>query len=274
MKISKENTVKEIICRTVKYDGGVRPFHWHENIEICQVITNSGNFLVDGCMVEAKKGDIIVIGEQTVHQYLIPGNDTIIRIFQMSPKVLLDKDIGIKPLKTHISADEIAAVDHLEERLNILFDIVEKDGGSQRVGDIPYMKSVAASIYYLLMHHFPGNADTKSTKERQLFYKIADYVNENFARDITVQSIAEELYISRGKVGSVFTKYSGTGLNRYLNSVRIKNANMLMDLGCGISESALESGFQNLRTFNEAYKKLMNMTPSEYINNKKIKQET
>ena len=56
MKISKENTVKEIICRTVKYDGGVRPFHWHENIEICQVITNSGNFLVDGCMVEAKKG--------------------------------------------------------------------------------------------------------------------------------------------------------------------------------------------------------------------------
>ena len=52
-----------------------------------------------------------------------------------------------------------------------------------------------------------------------------------------------------------------------------KNANMLMDLGYGISEAALESGFQNLRTFNEAYKKHMNMTPSEYINNKKIKQE-
>ena len=269
MQITREHTVKEITCRTAVYNNNYRPFHWHENIEICQINNNFGNFLVDGNMVEAKKGDIVVIGEQTVHQFLITAPSTVIRIFQMSPKALFDKDISIKPVRTHITAEEIDSVPHLRERLETMLDIVENDGGSRVIGEKPYMKSVAASVYYMLMHHFPGNTDTKSTKERQLFYKITDYVNENFARDITVQSIAEALYVSRGKVGNVFTKYSGTSLNRYLNSVRIKNANILMDSGYGVSQAALESGFQNLRTFNEAYKKLMGITPSEYLSIKK-----
>ena len=149
------------------------------------------------------------------------------------------------------------------------FDIIQSDGGAERIEDVPYMKTVAASIYYMLMQHFPGVSDSKSNKERQLFYKITEYVNTHFSEDITVQSVAERFFVSRGKVGSVFFKYSGETLKQYLNSIRVKNVNLLMDSGRGITESALESGFQNVRTFNEVYRKIMGITPTEYVNGEK-----
>ena len=35
--------------------------------------------------------------------------------------------------------------------------------------------------------------------------------------------------------------------------------------GMSITEAALESGFQSVRTFNNSYKEYMGMTPTEYI---------
>ncbi len=265
MEISKENTVKEIICRTVKYDSGVRVFHWHENIEICRVVSGKASFLVDGTMLNLNAGDILVVGEQLVHQFLVENENTYIRICQLSPKVLLDKNISPGPIQPHISNEQISAIPNLSERIENLFDIIQTDGGADHIEDVPYMKAVAATVYYLLMQYFPGETDTKSNKERQLFYKITEYINGNFSEDVTVQSIAERFFVSRGKVGSVFFKYSGETLKQYLNTIRVKNANLLMDSGHSITESALESGFQNVRTFNVVYRKIMGITPSEYI---------
>ncbi len=265
MKITKEYTSKEITCRTGSFGGGASFFHWHENIEICRIISGEGNFLVDGSLMNLRQGDILAVGEQVVHQFLIDFPDTVIRICQLSPKTLLDRDAVVKPIQTHITAEEINSVSGLSERIEMLFDILQNDGGAEHTGDIPYIKSVAATLYFMLMHYFPGEPDTKTYKDRNFFYKIVEYVNSSFAEDITVQSIAEKFYVSRGKAGSVFLKYSGETLNQYINSIRIKNANMLMDSGLGVTESALESGFQNVRTFNEVYKKIMGITPSEYV---------
>ncbi len=262
MMITKENTIKEILCRTSVYGNDYHPFHWHENIEICQVLNNGGSFLVDGTLIKADIGDIVVVGEQVVHQFCIEMPDTLIRIFQLSPKVLMD---NVNAVKTHITSDEISAVPHLRERLDTFFDIVQADGGAERVRDVPYIRTVAASVYYMLMHHFPGDSDKKPHKERQLFYKLTDYVNNHFAENISVQTIAEKLYVSRGKAGKIFAKYSGTPMAFYINSVRIKNVNMLIDSGLSVTEAAFESGFQNIRTFNEVYKKIMGITPTQYI---------
>ena len=54
-------------------------------------------------------------------------------------------------------------------------------------------------------------------------------------------------------------------INSYITTLRLKNANYLLMHGKGISEAAYESGFQNLRTFNNSYQKQFGMSPTEYI---------
>lgn len=54
------------------------------------------------------------------------------------------------------------------------------------------------------------------------------------------------------------------GLNEYIYSLRIKKANDLMNQGYSVTDAALQSGFQSIRTFNNIYKKVCGMTPSDY----------
>lgn len=263
MEIIQERTRNEVSCGRKNLSAGELSFHWHENYEICLVEKNSCRFRVDGEIIHACEGDIIFINEQTVHQFIIDSDDTIITVFQFSPKLFINLQAEAKPLKTHISAEEKEAVPQLGEKLNMLFELLETE---KNIADNLFVQGIVIAIYYLLKRYFEGEELVKSEKnERREFYKIATYINKHFKEDINVNSLARELYFSRGKISAIFKKYSGSGINEYTNMLRVNNAKSLMKEGVSVTEAALESGFQSIRTFNNVYKKLTGMSPSEYL---------
>ena len=266
MKIVKEISKFEIICHTKKFNKDILDLHWHERYELCQVLNNGCGFIVDGQMISAEVGDIIAINENVVHQFIINSNDTYIRICQLPLKLVLNFKNRVMPLATHIKIEDIKAVSGLEERINMLFAIMEQEKAEQSTANNPFIQSLASSLYFLLERHFSiADGSFSQDKERKDFYKIIEYVNEHFREDITVELVAKQLYFTRGKVTSLFKKYAGEGLNEYTNKLRIKRANSLLLSGMSITEAALESGFQSIRTFNNVYKQIMGITPSEYV---------
>lgn len=170
---------------------------------------------------------------------------------------------------------EILAVSELEQKLNTLFDIMEKEGKVKKACENPFLQSIAASVYLLLERHFSVSQSVfAKNKDRQVFYKIVEYINAHFKEDISVGSISSDLYLSRGRLAEVFKKYSGVSITEYISSLRINNANYMLMNGATVTEAALESGFSSVRTFNNIYKSIMGMTPSEYVRKKKNKRRT
>ena len=266
MRIIKENTSSDICSHIVKYDAKSYDFHWHDKFEICQVLNNYCSFLVDGKVINAKVGDIITIKEQISHRFIIENDDTLIRITQFPVKILLDMSSAIKPIKEHITSEEINSINGLKENINFFFDIMEKEGNIEKIKDKPFVKSVYASLYFLLMRYFPEEVSSGTSKnERKEFFKITEYINEHFKENLNFDDIASKLFVSRRKLPELFYKYSGTQLNDYINTLRIKNANQLLREGNNITEAAYESGFQSIRTFNFVYKACMGITPTQYI---------
>lgn len=271
MEIKQELKKNEIICHIKKYDTTHSYFHWHENYEICQVLNKPCNFRVDGQLIEAKEGDIIAVNEHIIHQFLPSCDDTEIRVFQFPLKILLNFSSFIEPLRVHITREEILAVPQLEEKLNTLFDMMEKEGGVKKAFENVFLQSLAASVYLLLERHFNTSQNVfAKNKERQIFYRIVEHINEHFKEEMSVSSISGALYLSRGRLADVFKKYAGVSITEYINSLRINNANYMLMNGATATEAALESGFQSVRTFNNVYKNVMKMTPSEYVKKKEI----
>lgn len=266
MEIVQEVRKNEIVCHLRKYRAANSHFHWHENYEICQVLNKPCNFRVDGQIIEANIGDIIAINEHTIHQFLILNDDTDIRIFQFPLKILINFNSVIEPLKVHIKREEILSVPELEQKLDALFDMMEKEGKVKKAYENPFLQSIAVSVYLLLERHFSVSQNVfAKNKDRQVFYKIVEYINEHFKEEISISSISNEMYLSRGRLSDVFKKYSGISITEYINSLRINNANYMLIHGSTVIEAALESGFSCVRTFNNIYKSIMNMTPSEYV---------
>ena len=153
----------------------------------------------------------------------------------------------------------------LNQKLERLFELMEAEGSNYACQENPYLQSLAVSLYFLLMCSFSnGKSGTSNSKEKNTFFRILEYVNTNYTNDITVQSIAASLYLSRNTASSIFSKYSGTTLNAYINTLRINKANQLMKQGCNITEAALESGFQSIRNFNIVYKRITGLTPTQH----------
>ena len=92
MEIVREQEKFEIIAHIKEYDAKVRNFHWHDKYEVCVILDNSLNILIDGTLIEAKKGDMVTISEHTVHRFIVE-NKASIMIIQFPVKIILNSPI-------------------------------------------------------------------------------------------------------------------------------------------------------------------------------------
>ena len=271
MEIVRENHNVEIICHSVRFKPAVSSLHWHDKYELCRVDSESCKFLVDGEQIEAGRGDIIAINESALHRFIIERQDTDVCICQFPVKILFGFTRSVKPLKKHIKAEELAAIPDLAENVNSLLSMMERDAANGTEDAGAFLRSLAAAVYSLLASHFSESCEgAQADRELMEFYKVTEYLNEHFKEPLTVDTVSKSLYLSRGRLSALFTRFAGEGINSYINNLRIKHANLLMSRGSSITDAAYESGFQSIRTFNNVYKTIMNITPSEYLNKKKV----
>ena len=264
MEIIKERAMLELCCRRAIKDKADGSFHWHENYEICRIINKPMRFRIDGEIVSAAPGDIVVIEEQVVHQFITDEDGTEICIIQFHPGILFGNDDRKIAPKRHITMEEILAVEGLSEQIDALLLLMSHERETENAKSNPYFKSLMSALYFLLRRHF-GAALSGVSGSRKVFYTVANYINSNYCEDISVNSLAATFYFSRGKLSSVFKKYSGVSITDYVGNLRIRKANAMLSAGSSVTEAAFESGFKNIRSFNNVYKKIMGMTPREYL---------
>lgn len=91
------------------------------------------------------------------------------------------------------------------------------------------------------------------------------FINDNFHRDIRVESIAEELMIDRKYLRNLFTKYMGMSTMEYIMKTRMDRAKALLgDKESSISLVASSVGYRDVLAFSKAFKRAVGVSPSEY----------
>jgi transcriptional regulator GlxA family with amidase domain len=95
--------------------------------------------------------------------------------------------------------------------------------------------------------------------------KVIEFVDENFTSDISREGLAAAVDLSPNYMSRLFISYKGKTINEYINELRIKFAlERLENSDQKVLDIALEAGYENLTTFNRAFKKIAGRTPSEY----------
>lgn len=272
MEIIHGNDYSELGFRIMTYNPAITPLHWHDNYELCELMNKPCRFLIDGRFIQANKGDIVNIREKDVHGYFIDEEETDFRVIQFSTRIFLNTNFKITPIKTHITAEEIDAVPGLRDKLNYLFKILENESKEFETKDNPFFAMICESIFFLLMRHFPTDEERNLPRsDREMFFEVVEFVNNHYMDDVNISAIAAQMCISRNRLVRMFESYSGKSLKEYIDELRIDHANGMMYHGSNVTEAAIGSGYQCIRTFNNIYKAHMGMTPSDYIKSIKRK---
>ncbi|MGM0215961.1 AraC family transcriptional regulator [Enterococcus sp. AZ109] len=94
-----------------------------------------------------------------------------------------------------------------------------------------------------------------------------DYIQQYYAKKITVAGIAKDLAVNRSHLSRVFSKQMDMGIKEYLNGVRTNRAAfMLAYTQETVEEIANQVGFNSLIVFSRTFKKSTGETPTEYRN--------
>jgi AraC-like DNA-binding protein len=87
--------------------------------------------------------------------------------------------------------------------------------------------------------------------------------------EISLPKVASIINVKAYKLSQVINQKMNMSFNEYINSYRIKaikEAIKTSDLDMKIASFAIDYGFNSISSFNTAFKKFTNLTPSQYRN--------
>ena len=91
------------------------------------------------------------------------------------------------------------------------------------------------------------------------------YIHDNYSYNITVESIAKHVGVSRSHLFKMFKLQNGISVQRYLMEYRLKmSAIMLKSPSNNISEVCYSCGFTDPNHFSRVFRSFYGMTPSQF----------
>jgi len=105
-----------------------------------------------------------------------------------------------------------------------------------------------------------------NTKSIKLVLRNAiDFIHENYNKQITLNDVAEHVYVSTSYLSRMFKKELGKNFVDYLNGLRIEKAKeLLMDPRYKTYEVAEIVGIPDAHYFSRLFKKYEGLSPTEY----------
>ena len=264
--IVKERNDK--ITRYLHRSFGTWIMHWHNEMEIVHILDEPAPLIVGNAQYTAHKGDFCIIRGCELHQFLFDKqNKKAAEICKFNLTLAYSLCKKFQYPKTFITKAEIDTVPGLYDKLCDTFNELSKhaDGaGSDALADC-----YTVLLYTLLSEHFPSDANifTYDSSAMQNFQMLLDYINLNYEKDISLQTLADKINYSVNYVSSLFKKYSSITFKEYLDRIRISHAAELIrisDTNHSFTEISARCGYENIRTFNNVFKRIMGCTPTDY----------
>lgn len=255
------------------------PWHFHPEIEILYVVKSSGTSYIGDCIESFNEGDITIIGENVPHWWKSDAKymDGTINEGIKALIIQFDRDIFGE---NFINAPEMGSIKELLEKskrgikfLGSSRDTLGKQmmkifkvKGIHRITELILLLDMMASANELKYHSSLGYSKILNSYDFYRFNKIHEYLVTNFTKVISLDEISKVISMSPTALCRYFKKHTGKTLFTFLNEIRIGHACKLMiEENVSISNASYGSGFNNLSHFNYQFKRMMKVTPSEYV---------
>jgi AraC-like DNA-binding protein len=101
-------------------------------------------------------------------------------------------------------------------------------------------------------------------REKQAVSQARRYIEEHFTRGVSLNELAQHVGLSPYYLLRVFSAEVGMPPYAYLESVRVRYAQRLLENGRPLAETAIEAGYSSQSHMTRHFKKIIGATPGQY----------
>lgn len=261
------------------------PWHFHSEAEIIHIEKGRGIRFVGDHSESFQEGDIGLIGSNLSHEWRsdatykenIPGLTAHVQVVHFHESIfngplailpemhsvnqlLIEAQLGIKFFGL--------AREHIEIQMR---KFIKTTGIEKLLKLIEILDFMSRTDEKELLSS-TGYSKIKKCEDYDRFDKALRYIIDNFKENISIETVSAMIGMTPTSFCRYFKKHTNKSFLTVLTEIRIGHAcKLLIGDKMNISGICYESGFRNISNFNEQFKKIKGISPSQYI---KIRQKS
>ncbi len=123
-----------------------------------------------------------------------------------------------------------------------------------------------AFMVELIERHSTNNSTLNSYQNAPVAVKLArDYLEAHYADLISLSDLAKITHMSAYHLARLFRRHTGIPPHKYLENVRIRHAERLLQSGMPIADVAFATGFSSQSHLSRTFKHFIGTTPGEFL---------
>ena len=265
MDIRIEHHVTDPVAR----GAGGQETHTHKAHEVIYVQEGSVLVTVENRRYTVYGGTLVFISHLENH-LLEPQAGRYVRYFAILPPEMVRQitaDDRLAALFTGRPEGFVHCLDMSGYRRE-LDDIFARLHG-EAAGELPYAhRRVCALLEELLITVYRARPEVFPApvgRAENTVLQVKAYIEEHYAEDITIATLAAAFYISPCHLSHVFKRSTGYTIKQYLLLNRLAEARALLyGTNLTVGELSARAGFADVNNFIRYFKQQMGMTPKQY----------
>lgn len=257
---------------TRQKDKDEASFHSHDHLEMAFILSGEGRYRFDDEIVSVREGDLLIINPGVRHQALacpdveLPTTEFFVGAMDIRIPGLPDNTLPV-PDGGHV----MHTTGELRQKLFKMCSSMEAENAVCRQGRYFMMKAYLMQMILLVIREqcepikqVKGYA-FESVNKKYVVEQIVNYFDDHYSEKISLDQIAENMYLSPFYISKIFKSETGDTPIRHLINIRLEKAKELLEGGYAgsIQEVAASVGYDDAYHFSKLFKKRYGISPSQ-----------
>lgn len=248
--------------------------HHHDFYEIYFLISGNVTYTIESRQYHVAPGNLLLISPQELHQICIQPDMSDYERFVLwvDPKLLSRLSTPLSDLTRNLNMSSPKQANLLqlksEDRAQIykLFEQLWQEMGNESYGSDLLRDSLLIQLLVSInrLSASPSSALEEVTNSSKAVSEVVDYINLHYHEPLSLDMLAEQVFVSKYHLSHEFNRQVGTSVYRYIQKKRLLIARQLLAQGKRPNEVYTTCGFTDYAGFYRAFRAEYQISPREY----------
>lgn len=239
---------------------------WNADFEILFLLKGDGRVSYeDGVVYRVQEKDLFVVNGFQICSIDL-NEQGILLSLKMSADAIAS--VYIEFLKYEIECRSFLFTEEQQEAFDVirsdLARVFQEAYKNDMMQPVNARSRITALLEDLSRYFAAGERMKHSRSGRERIQMASDYILQHYKEAITLEDLADHIYLSRTYISRSFPRYFGVSFLEYITQVRLAHAILDMHGYATLTEIAYNNGFSNENVMIRAFRKYFGMTPGEY----------
>ncbi|MCI8543973.1 MAG: AraC family transcriptional regulator [Lachnospiraceae bacterium] len=244
----------------------------HDYLEIAYIFAGEGKYRIEDKIYLVQEGDLLILNPGVRHQALscpeaeVPSTEFFVGFSDIRITGCQDNFLPL-PGGEYI----LHTAGELRQRFLKICSSMEAENAVRRQGRYFMMKSYLVQLLLLIIREQcepmerPKGCAFESANRKYVVEQIISYIEDHYSEKISLDQIAENMYLSPFYISRIFKNETGNAPIRHLINIRLEKAKELLEGGYegSIQEVAARVGYDDAYHFSKLFKKRYGISPSQ-----------